>query len=72
MPICVDSSNFEVVEAGLKCTQGKCLVNSISLKAGEEEFIKRAKTVKRYGAAIISMAFDEDGQVQSGTHISSI
>ncbi|KAK2175405.1 B-12 dependent methionine synthase [Ridgeia piscesae] len=66
VPICVDSSNFEVVEAGLKCTQGKCLVNSISLKAGEEEFIKRAKTVKRYGAAIISMAFDEDGQAATG------
>ena len=53
-----------MVEAGLKCTQGKCLVNSISLKAGEEEFIQRAKIVKRYGAAIICMAFDEDGQVE--------
>ena len=51
------------MEAGLKCTQGKCLVNSISLKAGEQEFIHRAKIVKRFGAAIIVMAFDEDGQV---------
>ena len=54
------------MEAGLKCTQGKCLVNSISLKGGEQEFIHRAKIVKRFGAAIIVMAFDEDGQVDRG------
>eukprot|EP00041_Stephanoeca_diplocostata_P026308 m.706541 g.706541 ORF g.706541 m.706541 type:complete len:1273 (+) comp22933_c0_seq1:226-4044(+) len=62
VPLCIDSSNFAVVEAGLQCTQGKCVVNSISLKNGEEQFIKDAKTVKRYGAAVIVMAFDEQGQ----------
>lgn len=63
VPLCIDSSNFAVVEAGLKCTQGKCIVNSISLKEGEDDFIQKAKAVKRYGAAVVVMAFDEEGQV---------
>jgi 5-methyltetrahydrofolate--homocysteine methyltransferase len=62
VPLCIDSSNFAVIEAGLKCTQGKCIVNSISLKEGEEDFIKKARTIKRYGAAVVVMAFDEEGQ----------
>jgi len=62
LPIMVDSSKFHIVEAGLKCCQGKCIVNSISLKEGEEEFIKKAKIVKRFGAAVVVMAFDEKGQ----------
>lgn len=62
VPIMVDSSRFEVIEAGLKCCQGKCVVNSISLKMGEEEFLERAKIVKRLGAAVIAMCFDEEGQ----------
>ncbi|XP_062330688.1 methionine synthase [Osmerus eperlanus] len=62
VPLCIDSSNFAVIEAGLKCFQGKCIVNSISLKEGEEEFLQRATTVRRYGAAVVVMAFDEEGQ----------
>ncbi|KAI9104481.1 methionine synthase [Phlyctochytrium arcticum] len=62
VPIMVDSSNFEVVLAGLKCAQGKCVVNSISLKEGEADFIKKAKIVRRFGAAVVVMAFDEEGQ----------
>ncbi|KAI8369611.1 methionine synthase [Radiomyces spectabilis] len=62
VPLMVDSSNFAVIEAGLKCAQGKCIVNSISLKEGEEEFIKKAKIIKRFGAAVVVMAFDEVGQ----------
>ncbi|XP_077595443.1 methionine synthase isoform X1 [Stigmatopora nigra] len=62
VPLCIDSSNFTVIESGLKCCQGKCIVNSISLKEGEQEFLRRAATVKRYGAAVVVMAFDEDGQ----------
>ncbi|XP_022526031.2 methionine synthase [Astyanax mexicanus] len=62
VPLCIDSSNFAVIEAGLKCCQGKCIVNSISLKEGEEEFLKRANQVRRYGAAVVIMAFDEEGQ----------
>ncbi len=62
VPIMVDSSRFEVIEAGLKCCQGKCIVNSISLKMGEEAFIEHAKTVRRLGAALIVMLFDEEGQ----------
>merc|ERR1719198_545534 len=58
----IDSSKFHIVEAGLKCCQGKCIVNSISLKEGEEEFVKKAKIVKRFGAAVVVMAFDEQGQ----------
>lgn len=62
VPFMIDSSKFEVVEQGLQCIQGKCIVNSISLKVGEEEFIRHAKIVKRYGAAVVVMAFDEEGQ----------
>lgn len=62
VPLCIDSSDFAVVQAGLKCTQGKCLVNSISLKNGEEQFIKDAQIVKRHGASVVVMAFDEKGQ----------
>lgn len=65
IPIMIDSSKWEIIEAGLKCVQGKCIVNSISLKAGEEEFIEQAKKVRRYGAAVIVMAFDEVGQADN-------
>ncbi len=65
VPIMIDSSKWEIIEAGLKCIQGKGVVNSISLKAGEEEFIYQATQIKRYGAAVIVMAFDEDGQADS-------
>lgn len=65
IPIMVDSSNWEVIEAGLQCIQGKGVVNSISLKEGEEAFIKQAKLVQRYGAAVIVMAFDEVGQADN-------
>ncbi len=62
LPIMIDSSKWEVIEAGLKCHQGKAIVNSISLKEGEEVFIERAKQIKTYGAACVVMAFDENGQ----------
>src|SRR5688572_13317917 len=65
VPVMVDSSKWEVIEEGLKCLQGKGIVNSISLKAGEEEFIRQAKLVKRYGAAVVVMAFDEVGQADT-------
>jgi len=65
LPIMIDSSKWSVIEAGLKCIQGKPIVNSISLKEGEEEFRKHAKLALRYGAAVIVMAFDEDGQAES-------
>ncbi len=65
VPIVVDSSKWEVLEAGLKCIQGKAVVNSISLKDGEEEFLRRARLVRRYGAAAIVMAFDETGQADT-------
>lgn len=65
IPIMIDSSKWEIIEAGLKVVQGKCVVNSISLKEGEENFIQQAKTIRRYGAAVIVMAFDEDGQADS-------
>jgi len=65
VPIMIDSSKWEIIEAGLKTVQGKCIVNSISLKEGEEEFIKHARLIKRYGAAVIVMAFDENGQADS-------
>ena len=65
IPIMVDSSKWEILEAGLQVVQGKCVVNSISLKEGEEEFIKHAKAIKRYGAAVIVMAFDEVGQADN-------
>ena len=65
LPIMIDSSKFSVIEAGLKCVQGKCIVNSISLKEGEEAFLKQAKLVRRYGAAAVVMAFDEVGQADT-------
>ena len=65
VPIMIDSSKWEIIEAGLKTVQGKSVVNSISLKEGEEEFITRASLVKRYGAAVIVMAFDEKGQADN-------
>ena len=65
IPIMIDSSKWEILEAGLQVVQGKCVVNSISLKEGEAEFISHAKTIKRYGAAVIVMAFDEEGQADN-------
>lgn len=65
IPIMIDSSKWEIIEAGLKCVQGKSVVNSISLKEGEAEFIHHAKVIKRFGAAVIVMAFDEKGQADS-------
>lgn len=65
VPIMIDSSKWEIIEAGLKVVQGKCVVNSISLKEGEEVFVQQAKTIKRYGAAVIIMAFDETGQADT-------
>ncbi|MBB1289507.1 methionine synthase [Pseudoalteromonas sp. SR43-6] len=65
VPIMVDSSKWEVIEAGLKCIQGKAIVNSISLKEGEEPFIRQAKIIKRFGAAAVVMAFDTDGQADT-------
>lgn len=67
LPIMIDSSKWEVIEAGLKCTQGKGIVNSISLKNGEEEFIKQSKLINSYGAAVVVMAFDEKGQAADYT-----
>ena len=65
VPIMIDSSKWEVIEAGLKCVQGKCIVNSISLKEGEANFIEKAKKIRAYGAAIMVMAFDEVGQADT-------
>ncbi|WP_324674464.1 methionine synthase [Hymenobacter sp. GOD-10R] len=65
VPLMIDSSKWSVLEAGLKCVQGKSIVNSISLKEGEEMFKERARTVRQYGAAVVVMAFDEDGQADS-------
>ena len=65
LPIMIDSSKFNVIEAGLKCVQGKCIVNSISMKEGEEKFIEQAKIVRKYGAAAVVMAFDEEGQADT-------
>ncbi|MBL7810658.1 MAG: methionine synthase [Bacteroidetes bacterium] len=65
VPVMIDSSKWEVIEAGLKCLQGKGIVNSISLKDGEEEFLRKAKLIRRYGAATVVMAFDEHGQADS-------
>ena len=65
VPIMVDSSRWEVIEAGLRCIQGKAVVNSISLKEGEEEFLDKARLCQRYGAAVVIMAFDETGQADS-------
>src|SRR5436853_6505303 len=65
VPIMLDSSKWSVIEAGLKCIQGKGIVNSISLKEGEEKFKQQATLVRRYGAAVIVMAFDEKGQADN-------
>ncbi|MGA0212690.1 MAG: dihydropteroate synthase, partial [Flavobacteriaceae bacterium] len=65
VPVMIDSSKWEIIEAGLKVVQGKCIVNSISLKEGEGNFLAQAKTIKKYGAAVIVMAFDEDGQADT-------
>jgi 5-methyltetrahydrofolate--homocysteine methyltransferase len=65
VPVMIDSSKWEVIEAGLKCVQGKCIVNSISLKEGEEKFLEHARLIQRYGAAAVIMAFDEQGQAAS-------
>ena len=68
IPMMVDSSKWSVIEAGLKCVQGKSIVNSISLKEGEEEFLHQARLVRRYGAAVVVMAFDEQGQAVTADH----
>jgi 5-methyltetrahydrofolate--homocysteine methyltransferase len=65
IPVMIDSSKFEIIEAGLKCVQGKCIVNSISMKEGEEKFIDQAFICKSYGASVIVMAFDEVGQADT-------
>jgi len=65
VPVMIDSSKWSVIEAGLKCLQGKCVINSISLKEGEEPFLEQAKLALRYGAAVVIMAFDEDGQADT-------
>ena len=65
VPIMIDSSKWSIIEAGLKCVQGKAIVNSISLKEGEEAFLDHARKVMRYGAAAVVMAFDEDGQADT-------
>src|SRR5215472_16676542 len=65
VPVMIDSSKWEVIEAGLKCVQGKGVVNSISLKEGETAFVEKAKLVRRYGAAVVVMAFDEQGQADT-------
>ena len=65
IPVMIDSSKWHIIEAGLKCIQGKGIVNSISLKGGEKEFLEQAKKVKRYGAAVVVMAFDEKGQADT-------
>ena len=64
----IDSSKWSVIEAGLKCVQGKGIVNSISLKEGEEQFLHYARLVRRYGAAVVVMAFDEEGQAVETDH----
>ncbi|MGQ0635812.1 MAG: methionine synthase [Planctomycetaceae bacterium] len=68
IPFMIDSSKFSVIEAGLKCVQGKPVVNSISLKEGEEKFLEQARLIRRYGAAVVVMAFDEQGQATSVEH----
>src|SRR6266480_5576940 len=65
IPIMIDSSKFEIIEAGLKCVQGKCIVNSISMKEGEEKFIEQAFICNSYGASVVVMAFDENGQADT-------
>ncbi|HET9826087.1 MAG TPA: dihydropteroate synthase, partial [Chitinophagaceae bacterium] len=65
IPIMIDSSKFEIIEAGLKCVQGKCIVNSISMKEGESKFIQQAEICRMYGASVVVMAFDEHGQADT-------
>lgn len=65
IPVMIDSSKFEIIHAGLKCVQGKCIVNSISMKEGEEKFVEQARICKTFGAAVIVMAFDEEGQADN-------
>src|SRR5438132_12251348 len=65
VPVMIDSSKWSVIEAGLKCVQGKPIVNSISLKEGEDAFVAHARKVRRYGAAVVVMAFDEQGQADT-------
>lgn len=65
VPVMIDSSKWEIIEAGLQCVQGKCIVNSISLKEGEAAFVQQAKKIKHYGAAVVVMAFDEEGQADT-------
>ena len=65
IPLVIDSSRFEVIEAGLRCAQGKCIVNSISLKEGEAVFLEQARSARRYGASVVVMAFDEEGQAET-------
>src|SRR5690606_5085308 len=65
IPVMVDSSRWDVIEAGLKCLQGKGVVNSISLKEGKEQFVEQARKILRYGAATVVMAFDEQGQADT-------
>src|ERR1041385_5415763 len=65
IPIMIDSSKFEIIEAGLKCVQGKCIVNSISMKEGIDKFIEHAFICQAYGAAVVVMAFDEQGQADT-------
>ncbi|RFF32854.1 methionine synthase [Wenzhouxiangella sediminis] len=69
VPVMIDSSKWSVIEAGLRCLQGKGVVNSISLKEGEEAFLKEARKIRRYGAAVVVMAFDEEGQADNAEHM---
>ena len=71
-PFMIDSSDFAVIEAGLKCHQGKPVVNSISLKEGEEKFLEQARLIRRLGAAVVVMAFDETGQAVTCAHKVSV
>src|SRR5258708_20162277 len=72
VPLMIDSSKFSVIEAGLKCVQGRPVVNSISMKEGEAAFIEHARIVRRYGAAVVVMAFDEQGQADTFERKTSI
>lgn len=72
VPVMIDSSKWHVIEAGLKCVQGKAIVNSISLKEGEEPFLEQARQARRYGAAVVVMAFDETGQAETLEHKVSV
>ena len=68
VPVMIDSSRWEIIETGLQCVQGRAIVNSISLKEGEEDFLDKARKIKQYGAAVVVMAFDEDGQAETREH----